>query len=130
MMWDSDCGSLPVLNVEGKVLGMITDRDICMAAATKNRPPSQITVWETITPRAFTCRPTEDVHVALDLMKRKQVRRLPVVDEDGILQGMVSVNDIILQAGAAQWKKAPELSIEDLMSTLKGISAHRVLAAA
>ena len=130
MMWDSDCGALPVLNVEGKVLGMITDRDICMAAATKNRPPSQITVWETITPRAFTCRPTEDVHVALDLMKRKQVRRLPVVDEDGILQGMVSVNDIILQAGAAQWKKAPELSIEDLMSTLKGISAHRVLAAA
>jgi len=130
MMWDSDCGALPVLNVEGKVLGMITDRDICMAAATKNRPPSQITVWETITPRAFTCRPTEDVHVALDLMKRKQVRRLPVVDEDGILQGMVSVNDIILQAGAAQWKKSPELSIEDLMSTLKGISAHRVLAAA
>jgi len=130
MMWDSDCGALPVLNVEGKVLGMITDRDICMAAATKNRSPSQITVWETITPRAFTCRPTEDVHVALDLMKRKQVRRLPVVDEDGILQGMVSVNDIILQAGAAQWKKAPELSIEDLMSTLKGISAHRVLAAA
>jgi hypothetical protein len=55
---------------------------------------------------------------------------LPVVDEDGILQGVVCINDLILQAGAAQGKKAPELSIEDLMSTLKGISAHRVLAAA
>jgi CBS domain-containing protein len=130
MMWDSDCGALPVLNVEGKVLGVITDRDICMAAATKNRPPSQITVWETITPRAFTCQPTEDVHVALDLMKRKQVRRLPVVDEDGTLQGVVCINDLILQAAAAHGKKAADLSIEDVMSTLKGISAHRVLAAA
>jgi len=130
MMWDSDCGALPVLNVEGKVLGVITDRDICMAAATKNRPPSQITVWETISPRVFTCQPTEDVHVALDLMKREQVRRLPVVDEDGILQGVVCINDLILQAGWPQGKKAAELSTEDVMSTLKGISAHRVLAAA
>ena len=130
MMWDSDCGALPVLNVEGKVLGMITDRDICMAAATKNNSPSQITVWETIAPRAFTCQPTDDVHVALDLMKREQVRRLPVVDEDGILHGVVSLNDLILQAGAAKGKKASEFSIEDVVSTLKGISTHRVLAAA
>ena len=130
MMWDSDCGALPVLNVEGKVLGVITDRDICMATMTKNRPPSQITVWETITPRAFTCQPTEDVHVALDLMKREQVRRVPVVDEDGILQGMVCINDLILYAGAAHGKKAPELAIEDVMNTLKGVSAHRMLTAA
>lgn len=48
MMWDTDCGVLPVLNVEGQVSGMITDRDICMACATKNRAPSKITVSETV----------------------------------------------------------------------------------
>ena len=52
MMWDSDCGALPVLNVQGEVIGMITDRDICMATATKNKPPLEITVWETISGKA------------------------------------------------------------------------------
>ncbi|MDH5195194.1 MAG: CBS domain-containing protein [Nitrospira sp.] len=57
MMWDSDCGALPVLNAQGRVMGMITDRDICMAAATKNKPPSEITVWETTSGKAFRCLP-------------------------------------------------------------------------
>ncbi len=127
MMWDSDCGVLPVLNVEGKVLGVITDRDICIATATRNKPAAEITVWETVSGKAHTCRPTDDVHTALDIMKREKVRRLPVVDEDGILQGMLSINDLVLNAEETKGKKAPELSYEDVMRTLKAISAHRVL---
>jgi CBS domain-containing protein len=126
MMWDSDCGALPVLNVEGKVLGMITDRDICMAAATKNKPPSEITVWETTSGKTFTCRPTDDVHTALDIMKRERVRRLPVVDEDGILQGIVAMNDFVLVAQEAKGKSVPAVSYEDVVHTMKAISAHRV----
>ena len=84
MMWDSDCGALPVLNVQGQVLSMITDRDICMATATKNRPASDIIVWETVSGKAHTCHLSDDVHTALDTMKREKVRRLPVVDEDGV----------------------------------------------
>jgi CBS domain-containing protein len=87
MMWDSDCGVLPVVNFEGKVVGMITDRDICMATATKNRPPSEITVFETITGQVYTCRPDEDVHNAMEMMAKHQVRRLPVVDDEGHLIG-------------------------------------------
>lgn len=127
MMWDSDCGALPVLNVEGQVLGMITDRDICMAAATKNKPPSEITVWETTSGKAYTCRPTDDVHTALDIMKRERVRRLPVVDEKGMFQGIIAMNDFLLAAQEARGRSIPAVSYEDAVNTMKAISAHRVL---
>jgi CBS domain-containing protein len=127
MMWDSDCGALPVLNVQSQVLGMITDRDICMAVATKNKPASDITVWETVSGKAHTCKMSEDVHTALDIMRREKIRRLPVIDEDGILQGMLSMNDLILAAGEHRGRSAPELSSEDVIRTMKAISAHRVL---
>jgi len=127
MMWDRDCGVLPVLNVQGHVMGMITDRDICMATATKNRPPSEITVGETVSGKAHTCKMSEDIHVAMDIMKRERVRRLPVVDEEGVLQGLVSMNDFILLAGEAKGGKAPAISWEDITKTLKAVSAHRIL---
>jgi CBS-domain-containing membrane protein len=130
MMWDSDCGALPVLSREGRVIGVLTDRDICMAAATKNRPPSELTAWETISGKAYTCQPSDDIHTALALMQRERVRRLPVVDDDGVLQGIIAMNDCVLKAEPTTGKKAPDLSYEDVVLTLKGISAHRVLAAA
>lgn len=127
MMWDSDCGVLPILNIQGQVMGIITDRDICMAAATKNAAPSSLTVWETSSGKVITCRPDDDIHAALDLMERGRFRRLPVVDDDGMLQGMLSMNDLILAAGEHRGRSAPELSADDVMKTLKAISAHRVL---
>lgn len=127
MMWDSDCGALPVLNVNGHVVGMITDRDICMAAATKNKPPSEITVWETTSGKAYTCLPTDDVHTALDIMKRERVRRLPVVDEDGVFEGIIAMNDFLLAAQEATGRSTPAVSYADVVHALKAISAHRIL---
>jgi CBS domain-containing protein len=126
MMWDSDCGVVPIINVEGRVMGMITDRDICMAAVTKTRPPASITAWETSSGKAITCRPDDDIRVALDLMERGKVRRLPVVDEDGMLQGMLSMNDLVLAAGEHRGRSAPELPVDDVMHTLKAVCGHRV----
>ena len=127
IMWDTDCGVLPVLNVEGQVLGMITDRDICMACATKNRAPSEITVRETVSEKTYRCKMSDDVHTVMDIMKRERVRRLPVVDEKGVLQGLISMNDFILLAGETKAEKAPAISREDVARTLKAISAHRIL---
>lgn len=127
MMWDSDCGALPIVTAEGRVQGVITDRDICMAAATKDRAPSAITVWETSSGKAIICHPNDNIHQALELMARGRVRRLPVVDEDGTLRGMVAMNDLILAAGEHRGRSAAELSTEDVIHTLKTISAHRVL---
>lgn len=127
MMWDNDCGALPVVNYEGKVVGMITDRDICMATATQKRPPSEITVFETVTGQVYACAPDDDIHDAMKTMAKHQVRRLPVVNDSGMLAGILSMNDIVLQAGEAKWRKTPDITYEDVVRTLKAIDAHRIL---
>ncbi len=127
MMWDSDCGVLPVLDREGKVIGIITDRDICMAVATKHKSAAEIAVWETISGKVYGCALYDDIKDALKTMEREQVRRLPVVNGDGLLQGILCMNDIVLHAEEAKGKKLPDLSYEDVMRTLKSICAHRVL---
>jgi|SRR6476661_693221 len=119
-MWESDCGALPVKNHDGHVIGMITDRDICMAAATKHREISDVLVWETITGDIVTVRPEDDISMALDVMAKTQVRRLPVIDDDGLVQGILSMNDLILNADH-------KISEHDVLHTLKAICQHRRL---
>ncbi len=99
-LWDHDCGTLPVLDAEGRPAGMITDRDICMALARKNRFPGDIRVREVMSPHPFVCKPSDEIEEALLTMARRRVRRLPVVDGGGRLVGVVSVNDVA--AGAAE----------------------------
>ncbi len=69
--------------------------------------------------------PRDDMKDALTTMAREKVRRLPVIDEDGTLQGMVTMNDAILHAREARGKKSPDLSYKDVMGTLKDICVHR-----
>ncbi len=122
MMWESDCGVLPVVDVSDKVVGMITDRDICMAAASQHRDPSTIAVAEVISGNAYTCQPDDDVREALKVMKEMRVRRLPVVDVEGNLQGILSMSDAVLKAGENGKKQA--VSYGDIVNTFKGICAH------
>ena len=98
-----------------------------MACATKNRAPSEITVREALSGKTYRCKISDDVHAAMDIMKREQVRRLPVVDEEGVLRGLISMNDLILLAGETKAGKAPAISSEDVARALKAISAHRIL---
>jgi CBS domain-containing protein len=125
MMWDGDCGVVPVVDDAGKVIGMITDRDIAIAAATKGRPASEVTVGEVIANRVHTCALNEDLQSALKTFRQEKVRRLPVVNDEGILQGILSLNDVILRAEEAKGNYVPEISYEDAMSTLKAICEHR-----
>jgi len=129
LMWDTDCGVLPVVNGKGQVLGMITDRDICMACATKNRPPSDLTVFDAVSGKTYSCKMSDDVHAVMGIMKREQVRRLPVVDEAGVLRGLISMNDFILLAEEKKGGKAPAITCEDVAIALKGISTHRTVVA-
>ena len=86
-----------------KVVGMITDRDICMAAATKHRDPANIRVKEVISGQVYGCSCDTDIHEALKIMQQKQVRRLPIISaEDGRLQGILSMNDVALKAQQAR----------------------------
>ncbi len=123
-MWDNDCGILPVVAQGGKVVGLITDRDICMAAATKNRHLENIAVEEVASGRVFSCKPDDDVHTALQTMQDKKIRRLPVVADDGTLEGILSMNDIVLKAQETTSKPATGISYGEVVSTYKAICAH------
>lgn len=86
-------GVLPVCSTDGKICGMITDRDLVTRCIATNRAPEQTKVEDIMTGRIVSASSNMDVAVAAYLMGREQVRRLPVVD-DGKLCGMVSVGDL------------------------------------
>ena len=119
-MWRRDCGAVPVVDGDGRVVGVITDRDICMALATRGRLASEVKVGEAMSGPARTCTTVDDVREALEVMEREQLRRLPVVDSAGRLAGILSINDIILHSGRGKSKK--HISHGDAMAALKAIS--------
>jgi CBS domain-containing protein len=122
-MWRGDFGILPVVTSAGKVVGLISDRDICMAAATKHRDPANIRVKEVISGKVYGCSPDTDVHEALKIMQQKKVRRLPIISaEDGSLRGILSMNDVALRAQAGD---RAELSAQDVEETMRAICTHR-----
>ena len=124
-MWKGDFGVLPVVSGSGKPIGMITDRDICMAAATKRREIAAIRVREVISGKVYACSRDADIHRALGVMRAKRVRRLPVIDpESGQLAGVLSLNDLALKA---QLGVTADLTIYDVAETLKAICAHPTL---
>src|SRR5690606_2993762 len=98
-MWDHDCGFVPLTASGGQRLrGVVTDRDICMAAYTMNRPLTDIRAESIMRGQPESCRPEDDVSVAHRIMRSSQVRRLPVVDKQGDVVGIVSLNDLALSA--------------------------------
>jgi CBS domain-containing protein len=120
LMWKNDCGVLPVVD-HGRLAGIITDRDICIALGTRNRPASELTVKEVATREVHTCSPGDGVQTAMATMKRGRVHRLPVVDQQGNLEGIVSLNDLEL---AAQ-RNYGDLTYEDVMDTVRAVGEHR-----
>ena len=125
MMMEYDCGALPVVDNENKVVGMITDRDIAIAAATKARLASEIRVSEVISRKVYSAMPDEDIHTALKIMRHEKVRRLPIVNRDGMLQGILSLNDIALRAEEEEGRRHPELTYEGAMGAFKAVCEHR-----
>lgn len=120
MMWDYDCGFVPVINAESKVLGVVTDRDICIASATRRLLPEQIRAVDAMNRAVQTCLVDDSIDSALAAMKQFRVRRLPVVGADGTLKGVISMNDIVLAADKRQGPAAG-----DIVTTLASICGHR-----
>ena len=108
-MRDYGCGALPVLDNAGRPVGILTDRDICMAVAQKNRFPAAIPVREVMTRDPFTCGPGSDLVHALSVMADRRVRRLPVVDGSGRLVGILSLSDVLSSMQEARTGDAPLL---------------------
>ena len=126
LMWENDCGALPIIKDGRKVIGMITDRDVCMAAAMKGRNPCAISVEEIMTRQVYAAKPEENIDQALQTMREHQVRRLPVINADGELEGILSINDIVLHAEVPNGTWSGRIDYTDVMKTYQIICQHRV----
>lgn len=122
-MWENDCGVLPIIKDGRKVVGMITDRDICMATAIRDRNPSSISVEEVMNRTVYAAAAEEEVEQALQTMREHKIRRLPVLNLDGELQGILSMNDIVMKAKARNGKK-PVIDYVDVVKTYQAICEH------
>ena len=122
IMWDSRCGALPVVDAEDRVISMITDRDVAIALGTRNLRASDVLVKDVAPPRVFTCNDHDDMSFALTTMVSQNVRRLPVVNDQGRLVGLISIDDFLLHAEPG---KAGVLSLEAL-DALRTIIENRL----
>lgn len=123
-MWDKDCGVLPVLKDGKEVVGVITDRDICMAMAMRDCNPSTVSAEEVISGAVYSVAPEDDVQQALQVMQEHKVRRLPVISPEGQLEGMLSMNDLVLKAEKESGRKTPTIAYADVIKTYKAICTH------
>jgi CBS domain-containing protein len=94
IMWENDCGCVPVVDRAARLVAMLTDRDICMAAYTSGRTLKDIRVSAAMSSEVFACRPDDELLDAQKMMREHQVRRIPVSDEQGRLVGILSLADI------------------------------------
>ena len=121
IMWEHDCGSVPVIDVDSRVVGIITDRDICMAVATKHRPAGEIAVGEVISGRLHACRPDDDVQLAMEVMRSNQVRRVVVVDGEGRIQGVLALYDLLVRGLVPSETRRSKLSGTDVLEVIRTI---------
>jgi len=119
LMWKNSCGFLPVIGEGGNVIGVITDRDISIALGTRNERPSELLVWDVMPKKLFTCTAADDVHCALKTLRAAKIRRLPVIDPEGALVGVLSIDDIVLKARGHVIGK--DVSYKDVEDTYKAL---------
>jgi CBS domain-containing protein len=120
LMWDFDIGAVPVVDDSGQLVGIVTDRDACMAAFTQSQPLHTLPCTVAMNRHVVTCRP-DDTDVAIaNLMAKHKVRRIPVVDDTQHPIGIVSLNDL-----AIAMTRNRELPPQDIARTLAAICEHR-----
>jgi len=134
LMWENDCGCVPVVDAKRRVVGMLTDRDICMAAYTQGGVLRALRVSSAMSKQVHACTPEDALSVAEELMRAKQIHRLPVVDADGHLVGIISLNDIAREAERERAHAKKEVTTDEIglavAAICKARSARAVAAAA
>ena len=128
IMWESDCGCVPIVeHDEGgpRVIGIITDRDICMAGYTQGRPLSAIRVESAMARQVHSCRPTDSLTEALNILRQHQLHRLPVVDNGGHLVGMLSLADAAREAVREHGRKGRDVTDTRIGEVLEAICVPR-----
>jgi CBS domain-containing protein len=119
LMWDNDCGCVPVVDAEDKVVGILTDRDLCMSANFSGRALRELRAAGCMASEVVTCRAGDAPAAVAKLMGARKVRRVPVTDEGGRLIGLVSVGDLLGAAvGAPKERKALHAALVDALTSI------------
>jgi CBS domain-containing protein len=123
-MWDNDCGCVPVIsaNGDGALVGIVTDRDVAMAAYTQGKTLHAIPVITAMARAVITCHVQDGISQAEALMRDNRVRRLPVLDKKERLVGMLSLSDVAREAQrevtAGKRAEVTEESVSETLATL------------
>jgi len=125
IMWERDCGCVPIVDEQSRPVSIITDRDICMAAWTQGKGLAAITIASAMSRRMFTTRPTDGVADAERSMRRGGVRRLPVVNDAGVLVGVLSLDDILRRGEPGPVLSRDPLAPATLASTASAVGHPR-----
>jgi len=125
LLWDHDCGIAPVVDAAGVLVGVVTDRDVCMAVYTQGRLLTDIPVAAVMARAVRSCRADDPLATVLQTMAQAQVHRLPVVDARGALVGIVSTNDLVRAANG----RLAAVDVAGVVKTLAAIAAPRRKAA-
>lgn len=120
LMWEHDIGVVPVVDDFGQVVGIVTDRDACMAAYTQCQPLNCLPCTLAMSTHVITCRPDDTDAAVAKLMSKNKIRRVPVVDEAHKPIGIVSLNDL-----AISMAKGREVPPTEVAGTLAAICEHR-----
>jgi CBS domain-containing protein len=120
LMWENDCGCVPVVDADGKAIGMITDRDICMAAYTQGQPLGNMLASSAASHGVTTVRENESLDAAEAMMQKHQLRRIPIVDANGKPVGIVSMSDLARHSQRGEHHH-DGLSPESIVRTLKAV---------
>ena len=119
LMLQGDCGVLPVVE-NGKIRGVVTDRDLFIALGTRDQQPSSVTIADVMHGPLFSCSPDDDVEAVLEIMKAHTIRRVPVEGFGGTVLGIVSMNDLVRAVGRTK----RSVSGAEVIDTLQSICAH------
>jgi CBS domain-containing protein len=120
IMHQHKCGFVPVVDGHGAVIGVVTDRDVCMVVGDKNRAMTHVSVQDAMSHPVFSCYAEDNLKTTLATMAKRHIRRLPVLDEHGHLKGVVSIDDIVQ---VPYRRGAP--TAEEIVAALKGITAPK-----
>lgn len=117
-----DCGILPVVNERGEAIGVVTDRDVCIALGSRDVAPSTLVARNVMTQPVIGCAPEDDCVMALLTMEQHRVRRLPVLGIGGVVLGIVSIDDIVRWAARAPTSDPLRMAIVEVLA---GIGVRR-----
>lgn len=124
IMWERDCGAVPITDDAGVLVGMITDRDVCMAAYTKGAPLTAIPISDAMATTVYSCHADDSLEAVAKMMADQQIHRVPVVNGANFPVGILTLNDIARCAAAARPKKALAQGVTQTLAAIAEPRSH------